>query len=181
MTPGEIDGALASFSESDFNPPVPRPRLRLTARDAFVYLSLFTALALSAGYLITLIFAILDFHLPDPAEGAGEARYALDQIRWAIATLLVSVPAFVWMTHYTDRKIAQEAGHQRSLVRKWLTYLALFVSALVFFGDAIYVIYCFLKGEMTLRFILKAMTIAFIAMTIFIFYLRGLEDFRDDR
>jgi hypothetical protein len=180
-SPGEIDGALGSFSETIFDPPVPRPRLRVTARDAFIYLSLFTALAISAGQLMTLIFAIYDFHLPDPADGVYAARYALEQIRWAIATLLVSVPAFVWMTLYTGKKIAKDAGHQRSLVRKWITYLALFVSALVFFGNSVYVIYSFLKGEFTLRFILKATTVAFIAGSIFIFYLRGLEDFRDDR
>lgn len=180
-SPGEIDTALATFSEIAFTPPIPRPRLRLTARDAFVYLLLFTALGISAGHLISLIFSILDLMLPAPADYAYLERYAADRIRWAIATLVVSVPAFVWITLYTDRKIAQDAGHQRSLVRKWLTYLALFVAALGFFGDAIYVIYSFLKGEITLRFILKAATVALVSTIVFFHYLRGLEDFRDER
>lgn len=179
-SPVEIDTALAAFSEIAFALPIPRPRLRLTARDAFVYLLQFTALANSAWYLISLIFSILNLKLPDPADYVYQERYAVDQIRWAIATLIVSVPAFVWMTLLTDRKIAQDAGHQRSLVRKWLTYLALFVSALGFFGDAIFVIYSFLNGEITLRFALKAATVAIVSAAIFFYYLRGLEDFRDE-
>ncbi|WP_072389896.1 DUF5671 domain-containing protein [Hyphomicrobium sp. CS1BSMeth3] len=176
----EADSALAAYSDVPFIPPVPRPRLRLTARDAFVYLLLFTALGISAWQLIWLIFSILNLVLPDPVDYAYVERQSADQIRWGIASLVVSVPAFVAMTLYTDRKIAQDAGHQRSLVRNWLTYLALFVSALSFLGVAVYVIYSFLKGEITLRFILKAATVALVSAGIFVFYLRGLEDFRDE-
>jgi hypothetical protein len=87
-------------------------------------LLLFTALGISAGHLISLIFSILDLMLPDPADYVYLERYAADRVRWAIAALIVSVPPFVSITLYTNRKIAQDAGHQRSFVRKWLTYLA---------------------------------------------------------
>ncbi len=180
-SPKEADAALAAYSDVPFIPPVPRPRLRLTARDAFVYLLLFTALGISALQLIWLIFAILNLALPDTADYEFLERQSADQIRWGIASLVVSVPAFVAMTLYTERKIAQDAGHQRSLVRNWLTYLALFVSAVCFLGVAVYVVYGFLKGEITLRFILKATTVASVSAAIFIFYLRGLEDFRDEQ
>jgi hypothetical protein len=180
-SPKEADDALATYSDVPFIPPVPRPRLRLTARDAFVYLLLFTALGFSALQLIWLIFGILNLMLPDPADHAYMERQTTDQIRWGIASLVVSVPAFVVMTLYTERKIAQDAGHQRSLVRNWLTYLALFVSAVCFLGVAVYVIYGFLKGEITARFILKAATVASVSAAIFVFYLRGLEDFKDEQ
>lgn len=176
----EADAALGAYSDVAFIPPVPRPRLRLTARDAFVYLLLFTALGISAWQLVWLILSILNLALPDPAEHAYVERQSADQIRWGIASLVVSVPAYVALTLYTDRAMAQDAGHRRSLVRNWLTYLALFVSALCFLGVGVYVIYSFLKGELTLRFILKATTVALVSSSIFIFYLRGLEDFRDE-
>ena len=89
--------------------------------------------------------------------------------------LVVATPVFVWMTLYTRRQIAEDAGRRRSLVRKWLTYLALFASALVFFGDAVFVIYNFLNGEATLRFLLKALTVACVTGTVFAFYLRDVE------
>lgn len=177
----EADAALAAYSDVAFVPPVPRPRPRLTARDAFVYLLLFTTLGISAWQLIWLIFSILNLALPDPTDYPFIERQSADQIRWGIASLLVAVPAYVAMTLYIDRAMAQDAGHQKSLVRSWLTYLALFVSALCFLGVAVYVIYSFLRGEITVRFILKAATVAFVSASIFAFYLRGLEDFRDER
>ena len=53
----EIAEAMDAFANTDFNPPVPKPRPQLTARDAFVYLVLFTALAFVATNLINLIHA----------------------------------------------------------------------------------------------------------------------------
>ncbi len=81
----------------------------------------------------------------------------------------------------TRRQIAEDAGRRRSLVRKWLTYVALFVAALVFFGDAVAVIYSFLQGEATLRFLLKALTVACVAGAVFLAYLRDAEADADER
>ncbi|MCP4070165.1 MAG: hypothetical protein GY742_00315 [Hyphomicrobiales bacterium] len=175
----EIEKALSAFADVTFTPPVPRPRPQLTARDVFVYAMLFTALGFTATYLINLIHGNLDLWLHDAADHKYWMQRAKNRIRWAIAILFTSTPVFVWLTIYTGRRVAQDAAQKRSLVRKWLTYLALFVSALVFFGDATYVIYNFLKGEITLRFILKAATVAGVSLAIFIFYLRDVEDMKD--
>lgn len=171
----EVKDALAEFSDVEFTPPVPRPRPRLTARDVFIYAVLFTALTFTASYLIVLVHAILDIRMPDPADNAYLANYAASRMRWSIATLIVAAPVFVWMSFYTGRRIEKDAGQRRSLVRIWLTYLALFVAALTFFGDATVVIYQFLQGEATVRFLLKATTVAFVSLAIFLFYLREME------
>lgn len=171
----EAKDALAEFSEVRFTPPIPRPRPRLTARDVFIYAVLFTALSFTASYLIVVVHAILDIRMPDPADSPYSMVSATSRMRWAIATLIVSAPVYIWMSYYTNRRIQSDAGHRRSLVRIWLTYLALFVAALTFFGDATVVIYQFLQGEATLRFLLKAATVAFVSLAIFIFYLREME------
>ena len=176
----EIAGALDGFAATEFLPPVPRPRPHLTARDTFLYLLLFTSMAFVAIYLVILIHAILDLALPDPGDLSYRERWATERIRWSIAMLIVAAPVFAWMTIYTGRAPADDTGQRRSLVRKWLTYLALFVSALVFCGDAAYVIYSFLTGEITLRFILKALTVACVAGGIFAFYLRDVEAAGDE-
>lgn len=171
----EIERALADYSEIEFNPPVPRPRPQLTARDVFVYALLFTALTSTAVHLVQLIHAILDLWLPDPADNQYFAQRATRNLRWAIAFLVVFTPLFAWMTLFAEREQKRDVGHSRSLVRKWLTYLALFVSALTFCGDFVYVVYHFLAGEMTLRFILKAVAVAGVSGAIFFFYLRDVE------
>ncbi|MDP2737440.1 MAG: DUF5671 domain-containing protein [Pseudorhodobacter sp.] len=177
----EIAEALGSFADIEFTPLVPRPRAHLTARDTFVYLLLFASLAFVASYLVTLVHAILELALPDLGDLEWSERNATDSIRWSIATLAVATPVLVWMTRFTRRQIFEDAGRRRSPVRKWLTYVALFVTALVFFGDAVFVIYSFLNGEATLRFLLKALTVACVSAAIFAFYLRDIEDGVDER
>ena len=171
----EIGTALSDFVDTDFRPPVPRPRGSVTARDTFLYAILFTALLFASGYLIALVHSLLDIWLPDAADSDYVRRGAESSIRWAIAVLIVSVPVYVWLSIVTDRRARSDPGHARSPVRKWLTYLALFISALVIFADLTYVIYAFLNGEITLRFILKAGAIAGISGLIFLHYLRTVE------
>ena len=175
----DVDKALSAFADVDFTPPVPRPRPQLTARDVFVYALLFTALTFTAIYLINLVHGILDLALPDPADRSNAEARAIYRIRWAIATLIVSTPLYVWMTIFTGRQNAKQVGEKRSLVRRWLTYLALFASALTFFGDITYVLERFLEGEFTLRFLLKALTVGAVSASIFFFYLRDVEADRD--
>lgn len=175
----DVDKALSAFADVDFTPPVPRPRPQLTARDVFVYALLFTALTFTAVYLINLVHGILDLALPDPADRSNAEGRAIYRIRWAIATLIVSTPLYVWMTIFTGRQNAEQVGEKRSLVRRWLTYLALFASALTFFGDITYVLERFLEGEFTLRFLLKALTVGAVSASIFFFYLRDVEADRD--
>ncbi|MEL7466905.1 MAG: DUF5671 domain-containing protein [Pseudomonadota bacterium] len=172
---GEIETALSDFSDTPFIPPVPRPRGSVTARDTFLYAILFTALLFASGYLIALVHSLLDIWLPDAADSEYVRRGAESSIRWAIAVLIVSVPVYVWLSIVTDRRAGSDPGHARSPVRKWLTYLALFICALVIFADLTYVIYALLNGEFTLRFILKAGAIAVIAGLIFLHYLRTVE------
>lgn len=171
----DVSDALAEFSEVEFTPPVPRPRPQPTARDVFVYAILFTALALTATYLVNLVLSILNLRMPDSADHQYLERRSIYMMRWSIAILIVSTPVYLWMSFYTRRRIVKGEGLHRSLVRKWLTYIALFVAALAFFGDATYVIYEFLKGEVTLRFLLKAATVALVSLAIFSFYLRDVE------
>ncbi len=176
----EVREALSVFADNDFTPPVPRPKPHVTARDVFIYALLYTALAISATYLVILIHSILDLRMPDAGDQAWRSSYATRQIRWCIATLVVSGPVYIWLTVYTGRKIHEDASLRRSVVRKWLTYLALFVSAMVFLGDATVVIYNFLQGEITLRFALKAATVLVVSGGVFAFYLHDVGDPKDE-
>lgn len=171
----EVSDALSEYSEVEFMPPVPRPRPRLTARDVFIYAVLFTALTFTATNLINLVHAILDIRMPDTSDNEYLLPLTTSKLRWSVAVLVVSAPVYFWMSFYTYRRIEKDQGHRRSLVRIWLTYLTLFVAGLVFLGDATVVIYQFLQGEATLRFLLKAVTVAVVSLAIFVFYLREME------
>ncbi|MDX5362479.1 MAG: hypothetical protein LPL13_14335, partial [Alphaproteobacteria bacterium] len=68
----QVRDALAAYAEVDFAVPVPRPRPYVSARDAFVYLVLFSTLGLSAWHLGILLFNLIDLLIPDPARPWGE-------------------------------------------------------------------------------------------------------------
>jgi hypothetical protein len=73
------------------------------------------------------------------------------------------------------RSTQRDPGKRRSHVRRWLTYLTLFLAASVLIGDVITVVYNLLDGEITTRFVLKVVTIGSIAGTIFGYYLTDLR------
>jgi hypothetical protein len=177
----EIDDALAQYAPSDFSPPIPVPRPQLTARDVFMYAVLFTALTYTAIYLIALVHAILDLRMPDPADLPYVEFSATERMRWAIAALLVAAPVYLLMSRYVHQRVEKDARARRSPVRKYLTYVALFISAMTFLGDATYLIYGFLQGTATLRFVLKATTVGVVTLAIFVFYLRDVEYLKGEK
>jgi uncharacterized membrane protein YidH (DUF202 family) len=60
-------------------------------------------------------------------------------------------------------------------VRKWLTYIALLLTAGAMIGDLIWFFDYFLTGELTSRFVLKSLTVMVICGAIFVYYLGSLR------
>ena len=172
----QVAAALDSFAAEPFIVPVPRPRVSLSARDAFLYLVLFSTLYLSAVNFGSLVFDLINRAFPDPVlDGPGTYRASGDGMRWAIATLIVSFPVFLFVSRVTGREVAHDPRKRESAVRRWLTYLTLFVAASVLIGDVIVRVYNALGGDMTMRFVLKVLAAGLIAGLIFGHYLRDLR------
>jgi hypothetical protein len=171
----EVEKALAAFADVDFAVPVPRPRPYLSAREAFFYLLQFAALYTSAWSLGRLLFLLIERALPDPIDESWRSAVSGDSIRWAISSLMVAFPIFLLVARSLTRAAHRDPERRGSKVRKWLTYLTLFVAAAVLTGDLITVIYNLLGGEITTRFLLKTATVALIAGGVFGYYLWDLR------
>jgi hypothetical protein len=170
----QVRRALAQWADVAFPVPVPRPRPYLSAREAFLYLVLFTALYISAFNLGGLLFAFIDRALPDPANRMSDEMFR-SGIRWSVANLLVAFPLFAWLTTHMHRVTERDPLRRGSRNRKWLTYLTLFMGASALVGDLIALVNGVLSGELTLRFLLKVVVVAAIAGTIFLYYLTDLR------
>ena len=147
----------------------------LSARETFFYLLQFTALYVSAFNLGRLLFLLIDRGLPDPADARYTEYYTNDQIRWSIASLVVAFPIFLLLSRMLARAESRDPERRGSKIRKWLTYLTLFVAAAILTGDLITLLYNLLGGELTSRFLLKAATVAAIAGGVFGYYLWDLR------
>lgn len=172
----EVAAALDVFAAIDFPLPIPKPKPRVSARAAFIYLLLSSSLYTSVGSFVSLVFDLIDRAMPDPAQDQW-ADYSGDSIRWQIAILIVFFPLFLFMFRVDYRARAHDPGRRASNVRKWLTYLTLFLAATCLAFDVVSLVYFFLSGEFTPRLLLKVITVAIVAGGVFAYF---LDDVRSE-
>jgi hypothetical protein len=174
--PGDqVRAALGSFAEIEFPVPVPRPNPSISAREAFLYLVMFVSLYISAFSLGSLLFQFINMAFPDPALAARPVTMVDDAIRWSVSLLVVTFPVFVFVARLIQQDVARDPSRRASRVRRWLTYLTAFVAAGFLMGDVATLVYNVLGGELTVRFLLKAFTVASIAGVVFGYYLKDLK------
>jgi len=171
----QIDKALSCYAASEFPIPVPVPRPYLSAREAFIYLVLFTTLYLTTFNLGRLLFQFINIGWPDLTSTYDVVGNAREGIRFSIASIVVSFPIFLYLSVLIGRSIKRDPSKRASKIRKWLTYMTLFVAAAVIIGDLTALVYGFLNGDLSLRFALKVTTVAAIAGGIFGYYLWDLR------
>ena len=173
-TPDQTRDALNAYAEVEFSVPVPKPRPYLSPREAFLYLVLFATLYLSAYHLGSLLFDFINRAFPDAAD-PDNARNFAQSMRWSVASLVIAFPVFLFVARHLGQDLARNPVKRLSAVRRWLTYLTLFVAATVLIGDLITLVYNMLGGELSVRFTLKVLVVALIAGSIFSYYLRDLR------
>lgn len=174
-TPEQTRSALNAYADVAFAVPVPKPRPCLSAREAFLYLVLFATLYLSAWHLGSLLFDLINRTLPDPADTRSFAGNLGQSMRWSTASVLIAFPVFLYVARYLGKELARSPVKRLSAIRRWLTYLTLFLAAVVLIGDMITLVYNLLGGELTARFVLKIVVAGVIAGAIFGYYLTDLR------
>jgi hypothetical protein len=176
--PEEIDAALQQWAETDFPVPVPRRMPYLSAQEAFLYLVLFVTLYVTAFNVGVLLFQFIERWLPDPAFTAasyGSDRFSREAVRGAAAALIIAFPVYLFLSALIGRLLAREPEKRGSKVRKWLTYITLFVAALVILGDLTFLVARLLSGELGPRFLAKTVAVFAIAGVVFGHYLVDLR------
>ena len=167
-------GVLDAYAEVDFPIPVPRPRASLSARDAFLHLVLFATLYYTAFHLGSLLFDLINHAFPDPAETRGYSFFD-SSMRWSVASLIIAFPIFAFVARHLAKDIERHPIKRLSPVRRWLTYLTLYLAAIVLICDFTTLVYNLLGGELSVRFVLKVGVVALIAGSVFGWYLRDLR------
>jgi len=172
----DISQALASFAEVEFPVPVPWPKPYLSAREVFIYLVMFGALYDSCYQVGSIIFDLINRAFPDPSQNTGYfSLYYNDAIRWSVAQLIVSFPLFFFTFRSINAGIVTNPARRNSKARKWLTYLTLLIATVSLTCDIGTLLYNVLGGELTVRFLLKVLTVAVIAGGNFLYFLADMR------
>ena len=148
-------------------------------KDVFLHLLAIITLYGSAGAFITLIFQYINVLLPDALEYsvyAVSGSYGI--IRFAISSLVVIFPIYILSSWYLNKSYEENPEKRGLRIRKWLLYFTLFAAALIVMGDLVALINRLLEGELTLRVLLKVLTMAFVAGSVFGYYFYDLKKYK---
>jgi hypothetical protein len=147
-----------------------------TAKNFALQLGSLVTLYISIGSLIALLFGIITVQYPDQAQLPWEYESATSSIRFTIAMLIVFFPAYVVLTRFVNTIRRTEQGTYLTLT-KWLIYLSLLVGGGVLLGDLVAILNGFLEGELTIRFILKALAVLLVTGSAFTYYLLDVRGY----
>lgn len=147
-----------------------------TPRDTFLYLLSIVTLAASAVSFGIVVFQLINNYYPDALNYYYSRENILEPLRGAMATLIIVFPVFWWVARFLRKDIGVNPEKRDLAIRRWLLYLTLFVAGLIIIGDLVVILNSLLHGELTIRFILKALTVLFIAGSVFYYYLSQLKE-----
>jgi hypothetical protein len=161
----------AAIAERELGVPIPERAGAGSARDAFLHLLAFTALYAWVVSLIYLLFTYIEFWFPDPATRVSGYAFdaALSGIRAGLATIIVAYPVFLLVWGYLLREVRAFPEKARGGVRRWLSFLSLFVGAVTLMSDVICTVYYLVEGELTTRFLLKVLALFVVTGGTFLY------------
>jgi hypothetical protein len=147
---------------------------RASVGDIVLNFFSFILLGIAVSAVGVLYYKVIDVFFPDSLDSNGYSSYYYTSIsstiHYAISALVVSFPLYYIAVRMWFKKFKEDEAKIESKITKWLTYLVLLATAVTIVGDLITVIFELLQGEITIRFILKAIVILILAGTVFAFY-----------
>jgi hypothetical protein len=145
-----------------------------SSRDAFLYLLSFATLATWITALGSMLFQFIDHWLPD-AVAAGYTPDLRSEVTWQMASIAVAFPVFLFVMRVIFGEAAGQPERLQSGVRRWLTWIALLITAGTMIGDLISFLAHFLMGELSARFVLKSGIVIVLAAAVFAYYVTSLR------
>ena len=146
-------------------------RPHTSPKDFFLHLLNIVTLYVSAVGFGRLLFLIINKTFPDALGAYYSGGSSYDSMRWAIASMIIAFPLYIISSKALNKQYLADPDKKNLRVKQWLEYFTLFGTAIVIMVDFITIVYYFLGGEVTARFIFKAITVLYISGAIFGYYL----------
>ena len=145
-----------------------------SAKFTFLYLLSLISLIFVVISVGNIIFQLINKHIADTIS-IYRGVYSSDAIKFAISSLIIAAPVYYLSVREINKNLFLGKLDIASGVRRWLTYLILFIASVVSIGWLIVTIYSFLDGELTLKFSLKTLSVLIISATTAIYYFYDIQ------
>jgi Domain of unknown function (DUF5671) len=148
---------------------------KASAKDFFLNLGAIVALYTVVFNLVNLLFTVIEKAYPQiNANNYYPSTYS---ISFPVATLIIFFPIFLLLMWLMSKGYSVDPEKKNLNVKKWLTYITLFIAGLGLAGDLVYVLYYFIDGqEMTTGFVSKAFAVLVVAGLVFSYYISDVRD-----
>lgn len=148
-----------------------------TAKHFVMQLGSLITLYIALGFLISLLFGLINTIYPDATDQYYEIESTAENIRLAIAMLIVFTPVYIVLTRLVNSLRRKETSSEFLPITKWLLYLSILVGVLILMTDLVTVLWTFLNGEITTRFILKAISVLAVIGLALHYYILDVRGF----
>jgi hypothetical protein len=138
-------------------------------RDLFLHLLAIFTLYMSVFNLLNMLFRFVEMRFPETANRA-EWSGPLDSIRFAVATMVIAFPVYVWAARFAVRDVADNPWKIRLWTCRCPFYLTIFLAAVTSIVDLIWLLYSFLEDELTTPFVLKVAAVLIVTGLVGLYY-----------
>jgi hypothetical protein len=150
------------------------PQPKTSAKDFFLNLGAIVALYTTIISLLNLLFTVINKAFP---QIVNYYYTSSSSISMPVATLIIFFPVYILLMWSLEKSYLTEPEKRNLGVRKWLTYITLFIAGLVLAGDLVTVLYYFLDGqEMTAGFLLKVLAVLLVVLGVFVYYISDIRE-----
>jgi hypothetical protein len=152
-------------------------QINQNAKFTFFYLLSLVALFFMSFFTGGIWFQLINKYIPDTLNYAES--FSGEFLNFAIASVIVATPIYFLMMKWIRQGLKTGELSLDSNLRKWLTYLIIFVTSVTSIGWLIGVISMYLNGGLTGQFVLKALTALIISLGVLSYYVYDIkkEDF----
>ncbi|MDQ5949097.1 MAG: hypothetical protein QG589_223 [Patescibacteria group bacterium] len=148
---------------------------KTSAKDFFLNLGAIVALYTVVVALINLLFTVINTAFPKITN--AYQYFGSSSISFPVATLIIFFPIYVLLMWILEKGFMTEPDKRHVNVRRWLTFITLFIAGLVSAGDLVTVLYYFLDGqELSTAFLLKALVVLLVACGVFMYYISDIRN-----
>lgn len=152
------------------------PQTKTSAKDFFLNLGAIVALYTIVVSLLNLLFTVINKAYPQITTNYYSI-VSSQSISWPVAMLIIFFPIFILLMWLLERGYVAEPEKRHLPVKKWLTYITLFIAGLTLAIDLVTILYYFIDGqELTMAFIMKILVVFIVVLCVFLYYISEIRE-----